>query len=379
MTLRIFPFRPASPQPVTWGAVHVRSRENLHRVMGTIVLAALPCALFGAYNTGYQANSALLRLGADAPASWRLDLLAGLGIPQAPENIPACFAHGLLYLLPALALAWLAGALCEGLFSRARSRPRIPGLLPTALLFTLLLPPATPLWQVAIGMVFGTVIAKELFGGTGMGFVCAPAAAAAFLALAWPDTLIGDPLWSGLRGHAGVIVFNDVAGSGVDGLAQAGITWSDAFLGRIQGRMGTTSTLACALGAVLLLTRGIASWRVLLGVLLGALAGTLLLHPGSATPNPVGELGWNWQVVLGAFAFGAVFLAPDLNAGPATDLGRWGLGLVVGFLIILIRIANPLHPDGVVFAVLCANVCAPLLDSVAVWWHAYRRRRRHAR
>ncbi|MHC5010951.1 MAG: RnfABCDGE type electron transport complex subunit D, partial [Planctomycetota bacterium] len=343
----------------------------------TIVVAASPCVLAGLYHTGHQASAALARLGPEAPEGWRSGLLATLGVPRDPDLVFSCLLHGALYVLPALAVAWVAGGLCERLFAWARDRPRSDGLLATALLFTLLLAPATPLWQVALGMAFGTVFTKELFGGTGLGFVSAPAAGAAFLALAWPDTLVGDPVWTGLRGHTGTVLFSQVAGGGVDVLAKAGITWPDAFLGRIQGTLGTTSTLACALGAVVLFVRGVASWRVVGGILLGAFGTTLALDAGGLATGPMADLGWSWHVVLGAFAFGAVFLATDPSTAATTQTGRWIVGVIVGSMIVLIRIANPLHPDGVVFAVLFGNVFTPLVDSGVVWWHGRRRRRRH--
>lgn len=360
----------------TRGMVHVRKRASVRRVMGTIVVAALPCVLVGLYNTGYQANAALARLAGDAPEGWRSDLLAALGVTLEPDAVLACVLHGALYLLPVLAVAWLAGGLWEHVFARARARPRADGLIATALLFTLLLPPGTPLWQVALGMSFGTVFAKELFGGTGMGFVCAPAAGSAFLALAWPDAMVGDALWTGLRGHGGTVLFSQVAGSGVEALARAGVTWQDAFLGRVQGSLGTTSTFACTLGAVVLVARGVASWRVVAGALLGSFGATLLLDAAGLATGPVAGLGWTWHVTLGAFAFGAVFLATDPGTGATTNPGRWLFGVLVGFMIVLIRVANPLHPDGVVFAVLFGHVFAPLIDSGVVWWHLRRRRRR---
>lgn len=362
---------------VTRGSVHVRERTSVRRVMGTVVVAATPCVLAGLYNTGYQANTALARLADNAPEGWRTGLLQALDIPADPDAVFACLVHGSLYLLPALGVAWLAGALWEHLFARARGRPRTDGLLATALLFALLLPPATPLWQVALGMSFATVFAKELFGGTGMGFVCAPAAGVAFLALAWPGAMLGDALWTDLRGHQGTLVFGQVAGSGVDALGRAGLHWQGVILGQVQGSLGTTSALACAVGAGVLLVRGIVSWRLLTGVLLGALGATVLLDEGGLAVGPMAELDWTWHLALGSFAFGAVFLAADPATATTTNPGRWILGALVGFMIVLIRVANPLHPDGVVFAVLFGNVFAPLIDSGVVWWHTMRRRRRH--
>lgn len=366
---------------LTRGSVHIRDRASLRNVMATIVVAALPCVLVGLYNTGYQANGARMRLSADVPEGWRSGLLTTLGVPLDAGSILACGLHGALYLLPVFVVAWSAGGAVERIFARVRARPRVAGLLPTALLFTLLLPPATPLWQVALGMSFGTVFAKELFGGTGMGFVCAPALGAAFLSLAYPNAMVGDPLWTGLRGYGGTAIFSQIAGSGTTALADAGVSWSGAFLGRVQGLLGTTSALACMLGAVLLVVRGIASWRSMVGVLLGAFAATLILGAGGSATGPMATLGWTWHIVLGAFAFGAVFLVADPTSAATTNLGRWIVGLLVGFLVVLIRVANPLHPDGVVFAVLFGNVFAPLIDNAVVWlhlwWHAWLRRRSH--
>ena len=165
----------------------------------------------------------------------------------------------------------------------------------------------------------------------------------------------------------------------MEALAQAGVTAESALLGRVQGGLGSTSALAAGLGLILLVVRGVGSWRVVAGALLGALAATLVLGGSGLVAGPITKLGWTWHVTLGAFAFGTVFLATDPATTASTQTGRWLLGLLVGFLVVLIRVANPLHPDGVVFAVLLGNVFAPLLDSAVVGWHVRRRRRRHAR
>lgn len=360
------------------GSVHVRRPRSLRGDMAMVVLAAAPCALAGAWNAGHQVHAAAARLGEDAATGWRFDALAGLGVSPDPGAVAACLLHGALYLIPLLAAAWLAGAFWEHVFARVRGKPRTDGLMAYTLLFVLLLPPATPWWQAALGMSFGLVFARELFGGTGMGFLCVPAAGAAFLALAWPGAMLDDALWQGLRGHAGTDLFGQVAGGGLDVLDRAGITRADAFLGQIPGTLGTTSVLACVLGGALLVARGIASWRVIAGVVSGALGMTVLLDTGGLGAGPMVELGWSWHLSLGAFAFGAVFLATDSASGPVTHGGRWILGLLVGSMIVLIRVANPLHPDGVVLAVLFGNVFAPLIDSAVVAWHVRRRRRRHA-
>ena len=361
----------------THGSVHLRAPADLRSVLATWGLALVPCTLVGLHNTGLQAALGHARAGASSATTTRIDLLRAVGLAPDGTDLFTCLVHGALYLVPALAVALCVGGLWEWVFTRVRRRERVPGAGVCAWLFVLLLHPATPLWQVAVGMSFGTVFAREMFGGMGRGFVSAPAAGAVFLALAWPRTLVGDAVWAGLRGHAGPSIFGDLAVSGPEALAQAGVTWMDAFLGDLPGRLGTTSTAACLLGGAYLVLRGTASWHVMLGAACGVLVAGGLCSLGTFALGPAAAVGLHWHVVLGSLAFGAIFLSTDPATAPLTRLGGWFTGAVMGGMVVFVRVANPLHPDGVLAAVVFGNVLAPILDTGAVWLHALRRRRRH--
>jgi Na+-transporting NADH:ubiquinone oxidoreductase subunit B len=345
--------------------------------MDRVLLALVPCVLAGLYNTGHQANLAAARLGSEAPPGWRGDVLAALGIGRDPASVWDSLWLGLLYVAPILAVAAIAGGLWERAFARLRGREATEGLLVTALVFTLILPPAAPLWQVAIGISFGVVVGKEIFGGTGKNFLNPALTGLAFLYLAYPDEMAGDAIWTGLGGYGGTTVFGVAAAAGMDAVAQADITWARAFLGQTQGMIGETSTLACLLGAAILIATGVASWRIMAGILIGTVATVILVNALGHGGGPIFAMPWYWHLTLGGFAFGAVFLATDPASAAATDTGRWVYGLLVGFMIVLIRVANPVHPDGAMLAILLGNIFAPLIDYGVIWANMRRRARRN--
>ena len=361
---------------VTRAAPHLRGAVNLQGIMRIVVLALAPCVLMALYNSGHQANTALAGLGLDAVPGWRGALLDALGVGHDPAAVLPSVALGTLFFLPVFAVALVTGDLWERIFATWRRRPRGEGLGVTALIFALILPPAAPLWQVALGMSFGVVVGKEIFGGTGRNFLNPAVTGLAFLYLAYPNAMAGDPLWIGLGGYGGATIFGQVAALGMDAVGQAGITWWQAFLGRIPGPFGETSTLACLLGAAVLIATGAASWRIMAGALLGLIGTAVLFNLAGGDGSPIFAMPWSWHLVLGGFAFGAVFLATDPVSAAATDTGRWLYGLLFGFMVVLIRVANPVHPDGVMFAVLFANVFAPLIDYGVVWANIRRRARR---
>jgi Na+-transporting NADH:ubiquinone oxidoreductase subunit B len=367
----------ALPDPgLTTGAVHGRDPLDVPGATRRLALALLPCVAVGVWNTGHQAHASLARLGDAAPVGWRGEVVRALGMPLASDAPWACALHGALFLVPLLAVALAVTTFWEELFARVRRRRRVTGCLTVALLFTLLLPPATPPLQAAFALSLGVVLGKEVFGGTGMGIAHPALVGYVFLQLAWPAALRGDSVWDGLQGYAGSAVFGQVAAAGVHSLAQAGPTWTEAFLGREQGGLGTTSALACLVGGAFLTWRGLVSWRLVVGVALGTLAGALFFRVSGLPVGPLAELSGTWHLVLGSLAFGAIFLATDAPTAPLTHGGRWLCGLLTGFVVVLIRVANPLHPDGVAFAILLGNVFAPLLDQGVVWLHVRRREAR---
>jgi Na+-transporting NADH:ubiquinone oxidoreductase subunit B len=377
---RSLSFRRGPPRPpaVTRAAPHVRDAMSLRRALGIVVLALLPCLAMALYNSGHQANLALAGLGLAAAPGWRGAVLDALGVGTDPASLWQSLCHGALYVLPILAVSLAVGAFWERLFATLRRRPLGEGLVVTALVFTLVLPPAAPLWQVALGMSFGIVIGKEIFGGTGKNILNPALVGLAFLYFGYPTEMTGDPLWSGVAGYRGSAALGTVAAGGMEALAQSGVTWWRSFLGPTQGMLGTTSTLACLLGAAVLVATRVASWRIMAGVLLGMIGAALAFNALGDGAGPIFALPWYWHLTLGGFAFGMVFLATDPVSAAMTDAGRWVYGLLIGGVIVLVRVANPVHPDGVMLAVLFANISAPLIDYFVVWANIRRRARRDA-
>ncbi|MDH3473213.1 MAG: NADH:ubiquinone reductase (Na(+)-transporting) subunit B [Rhodospirillales bacterium] len=370
----------ATPPGVTRHAPHVRQAADLRWIMNRMTLALVPCLLIGLWNTGLQANLAMQALGAEKIPGWRGALLEALGIGGDSASPWDSLWLGLLYFLPVYAVAAVTVRLWETVFARLRRRELMPGGMVTALIYALILPPAAPLWQVALGISFAVVIGKEIFGGTGKNFVNPAALGLAFLSLSYPNEMAGDPIWTGIAGYGGTLAFNSAAAAGMDAVVRSGVTWTDSFLGFVQGAPGETSALACLLGASVLIVAGIASWRIMAGVVIGGVASALLFNTlGGALGGeaaPIFTVPWYWHVTLGSFAFGAVFLATDPASAAATDPGRWVYGLLIGFMIVLIRVANPTHPDGVIVAILLGNIFAPLIDHAVMRVNIAKRARR---
>lgn len=369
-----------TPGEVTKGAAHVRDGLDLKRMMITVVIALIPCILVGVWNVGYQANTALAE-GASA-VGWRGALLHLLGIGYDPASVLACLIHGLAYYLPILVVTFAVGGAVEVLFAIVRKHEVNEGFLVTGMLFPLILPPTIPLWQVALGIAFGTLIGKEVFGGTGMNILNPALTARAFLFFAYPAQISGDKVWIASQpdGFSGATILGDLATTKADALGAAlqNLNWMDAFLGRIPGSMGEVSTLACLLGAALLIVTGVGSWRTMLGILIGSLAVTLLLNAVGSDTNALINVPFHWQIVLGGWAFGAVFMATDPVSSAFTNTGRYVYGFLIGVLAILIRTVNPAYPEGMMLAILFMNVFSPLIDHVVIQANIRRRLARSA-
>jgi len=364
-----------TPADVTRDAPHVRDAMDLKRLMIFVVLAVTPAALVGMYNTGYQANLAMGQLGLAIAPGWRGDLLDLLGIGFSAGSVWACFLHGLFYFLPIYLVTLIAGGLWEVLFAAVRNHEVNEGFLVTSMLFSLTLPPTIPLWQVAIGISFGVVIGKEVFGGTGKNFLNPALTARAFLFFAYPGNMSGAAVWTALDGYTGATPLAMAAAGGLPELHTQGITWAQAFLGQISGSLGETSTLACLLGAAFLVFTRIASWRIMAGVIFGMVGTVLLFNTFGSDTNPMNSLPWYWHFVLGGYAFGMVFMATDPVTAAMTEAGRWVYGLLIGVMVTLIRVANPAFPEGMMLAILFANVFAPLIDYAVVRIHVRTRAR----
>jgi Na+-transporting NADH:ubiquinone oxidoreductase subunit B len=233
------------------------------------------------------------------------------------------------------------------------------------------------LWQVALGISFGVVLGKEVFGGTGKNFLNPALVGRAFLFFAYPAQLSGDSVWTAVDGFAGATSLSLGAAGGVENIIGHGITWMDAFLGTIHGSIGETSTLAIFIGGgVLLLTR-IAAWRIVAGVMLGMIATSTLFNAIGSDTNPMFAMPWYWHLVLGGFAFGMMFMATDPVSASMTNTGKWLFGALIGLMVVLIRVVNPAFPEGMMLAILFANLCAPLIDHFVVQANIKRRLARH--
>ncbi len=357
-------------------APHVRDSINLDGIGNRLILALLPSLTIGIVNTGYQANLALWRSGLEEPPDWRARLLAAVGLGFDPSNVFDSLGHGLLYFLPLFLVTLAVACIWRQVFATLRGRPAAESCLPTVLVFTLLLPPPAPLWQAALGISFGVIFAKEVFGGTGKNFVHPSLAGLVFLYFSYPGVISTGPLWRQLSGYGGTNLFADIQAGGVQTLDAMGPTWWDSWLGLTQGPLGATSALAATLGAALLLAWRTASWRIIAGILGGLIATLSCFQFLSSSAAPLLALPWYWHATLGSFAFAAVFLATDPVCSPMTQRGAWVYGLLIGFMTVLIRWKNPLHPDGVLLAILLGSIFAPLIDSLVIWSNVRERRRR---
>jgi len=365
-----------APPDVTRGSPFVRDALDLKRVMIVVVMAATPCALIGMWNTGFQANTAMAALGIEWASGWRGSMLALLGAGYDPASVYDNFLHGLLYFLPIYVVTMAAGGFWEVLFASVRNHEVNEGFFVTSFLFTLVLPAAIPLWQVALGISFGVVIGKEVFGGTGKNFLNPALVGRAFLYFAYPIQMSGDAVWTPVDGFTGATALGVSAIQGMSGLLDTGLTYSQAVVGQMQGSLGETSLVACLIGAVVLIYSGIASWRVMVGVFAGLIIPALLFTSGDSA-NPMMSMPWHWHIALGGFAFGAIFMATDPVSAPDTMLGHWIFGLLVGALTWVIRVINPAFPEGIMLAILFGNIFAPIIDYLVIRSNIKRRMKRN--
>ena len=357
-----------SPGKVTVSGSHVRDGVDLKRIMITVWLAVFPAMLYGMYNVGYQATSAMANLGLTSTGDWHafwIELFASYN----PASVWDCFWYGAVYYVPIYAVVFIVGGFWEVLFATVRKHEINEGFFVTSILFSLIVPPDIPLWQAALGITFGVVVAKELFGGTGKNFLNPALAGRAFLYFAYAPQMTGDAAWTAVDGFSGATTLGQLASQGLPAVSMATgqeLTWLDAFIGREQGSIGETSTLAILFGATLLLVTKIASWRVMLGVFLGMVAFSTFLNVIGSDTNQLFALPWYWHFVLGGFAFGMVFMATDPVSSAMTNSGKWIYGAMIGFMAVMIRVMNPAYPEGMMLAILFANLFAPLIDNMVV-------------
>lgn len=365
-----------SPPDVTSGSTHVRDAIDLKRVMTYVWIATLPCMLMALFNTGYQANSAMQSMGIASAPGWRGAVMDIFG--YNPANPISDFIHGALYFFPVYIVTLVAGGLWEVLFATVRKHDVNEGFFVSSILFALSMPPNVPLWQVALGISFGVVIGKEVFGGTGKNFMNPALTGRAFLFFAYPASMSGDSVWTAVDGFSGATSLSLAALGGLDAIREAGISWWSTLFGIEQGSMGETSTLACLLGAAFLIYTRIASWRIIAGVFLGMVVTSTLFNIIGSSNNSMFAMPWYWHLTLGGFAFGMTFMATDPVSAAQTQAGRWIFGFLIGFMTVLIRVVNPAFPEGTMLAILFSNIFAPLIDYFVVQANIKRRVKRHA-
>ena len=358
------------PSDVTKNSSHVRDSIDLKRVMITVWMATFPTMFFGMWNVGFQANTIMLEMGMLAQEGGRgmfIAMLAGYDPTSIWDNL----VHGAAYFLPIYMVTFIVGAFWEVLFASVRGHEVNEGFFVTSVLFALCCPPDLPLWMVAVGISFGIVIGKEVFGGTGKNFLNPALTGRAFLYFAYPAYMSGDAVWTAVDGYTGATMLSVAATAGMAGLEQS-TTWMSAFIGTIQGSIGETSTLAILLGGVVLMVMRIASWRIIGGVLLGSALLSMLFNTIDST-NPMFALPFYWHWVIGGFAFGAIFMATDPVSAAMTNTGKFWYGMLIGVMVILIRVVNPAFPEGMMLAILFANLFAPLFDHAVVQGNIKRR------
>ena len=369
-----------TPGEVTKHASHARDGLDLKRMMMTVVVALGGCLYMALYNTGYQANLAISQ-GAAPLATWQTQAMEALGLGFDPGNVWVCMVHGALYFVPVFLVTFGVGGIWEVVFAVIRKHEVNEGFLVTGFLFPLILPPNIPLWQVALGISFGVVIGKEVFGGTGFNILNPALTARAFLFFAYPAEITGDQVWiaavTTVDGVSGATWLANAVEGGQAVVAQ-GVTWWDAFVGFIPGSMGETSALACLAGGLLLIFTGVGSWRIMMSVVLGTIAMTMVLNGVGSSTNPFFDVPFWWHFVLGGWAFGMVYMATDPVSAPVSNKGASIYGFLIGVLAVLIRVVNPAYPEGMMLAILLMNVFAPVIDHFVVRANMKRRKARYA-
>ncbi len=365
-----------SPVDVTPDPVHVRDAIDLKRVMTYVWLATFPAVLIALYNTGYQANSAMQSIGVETIPNWRGPIMDWFG--YSPSNPLSCLMHSALYFFPIYIVTLVAGGIWEVLFAVVRKHDVNEGFFVSSILFALSLPPAIPLWQVALGISFGVVLGKEVFGGTGKNFLNPALTGRAFLFFSYPAFMSGDSVWTAVDGYSGATPLALAAQGGVDAIKEAGFSWSQTFFGFMPGSIGETSTLAIILGAIFLLYTGIANYRIMAGVLIGVIVMSLIFNITGSETNPMFSMPFYWHLTLGGLAFGLVFMATDPVSAAMTDTGRWIFGILIGVMVVLVRVVNPAFPEGTMLAILFANIFASLIDYFVIQANIRRRAKRNA-
>ena len=364
----------------TINPIHVRDSIDIQRIMVIVWLAAFPAMFFGMYNIGNQTLDYFSLAGVQNSNDWHHIFINFVGYTN--DTFFTKMWIGAVYFIPIYAVTFAVGILWEILFAVVRKHEINEGLFVSSILFALSCPPDLPLWQAAMGITFGIVIGKEVFGGTGKNFLNPALTGRAFIYFAYPSQLSGDKVWiAGLsdtgvvpEGYSGATALGYAAENGIQGLTD-NFSWLDAFIGNIPGSVGETSVIAIAIAAVILLGTGVASYRIIIGTILGMIVMSSILNIVGSDTNPMFYVPWYWHFVIGSFAFGLVFMATEPVSGSGTNLGRWIYGALIGVTVILIRVINPAFPEGMMLAILFANLFAPVIDHMVVSSNIARRKR----
>ena len=343
---------------------HIRDSVDNKRIMILVVVALLPCYIFGAINIGFQTA----QISGTVQSAWE-NFIIGMGV-----------------VLPVLAMTFAVGGFWEILFAVVRKHPISEGFLVTCALIPLVMPPTIPLWQVAIATTFGIVIGKEIFGGVGMNIFNPALVARAFIFFAYPSQISGDKVWLHADGVSGATALAVPAavenGNAVDllmNITQFNYSWSNMFWGYIPGSIGETNKLLIILGVLFLVFTKIANWRIIAGALIGLLStATLTNIMAPLSSNTMLTLPPHYHLVMGGFLFGMAFMATEPVTGAHTDKGRWIYGILIGALTVIIRSINPAYPEGTMLAILLMNAFAPLIDYYVVQGKIKRRMARYA-
>ena len=360
-----------TPSKVNKGKTHVRDNLDLKRMMITVWACTFPAMFVGMYNVGLQAQIALAA-GFGTPDVWQVGLFELFGTQLTADSGWATLMwYGACFFLPIYAVTFAVGGIWEVLFASVRGHEVNEGFFVTSVLFALTLPATIPLWMVALGITFGVVVAKEVFGGTGRNFLNPALAGRAFLFFAYPLNMSGDNSWVVADGFSGATALSQAASGTLDYAFNQ--NWWDAFFGFIPGSVGEVSTLAILLGGLVIIYTRIASWRIVGGVMVGMIAVSLLLNMIGSETNHMFAMPWYWHLVLGGFAFGMMFMATDPVSASFTNQAKWAYGILIGAMAVFIRVINPAFPEGMMLAILFANLFAPLFDHFVVQANIKRR------
>lgn len=334
---------------------HIHDYIDLKRTMGIVVLALVPALLMGMYNTGYQHYGAIGEL--------------------ASASFMQIFFYGFLKVLPIIIVSYVVGLGIEFVFAQLRGHDIQEGFLVSGFLIPLIMPINTPLWMIAVATAFAVVFGKEVFGGTGMNIWNPALVARAFLFFAYPGQMSGDSVWVSLGGQQAVDSFTGATPMAEAAAGHANIDVWNSFIGLIPGSIGETSTLAILIGAVILIVTGIGSWKIMVSTVAGGAIMGILLNIFAGDNGYMALPFWQ-HLIIGGFAFGAIFMATDPVSAAQTEKGKWIYGFLLGLLAILIRVVNPAYPEGMMLAILLMNTFAPLIDHYVVQGNISRRLKR---